>query len=149
VARFAVQAARASADEAGITLIEEIPDGLSLVQGEMRRLGQVFDNLIQNAIKFSQPGGTINVRIVEQEQWIRAEVEDTGIGIAPGEMDRIFERFYQVNGTTTRHFDGTGLGLAIVKQIVEAHGGQVGVHSMVGEGSTFFFTIPKANTEQH
>jgi signal transduction histidine kinase len=64
-------------------------------------------------------------------------------------MDRIFERFYQVNGTTTRHFDGTGLGLAIVKQIVEAHGGQVGVHSMVGEGSTFFFTIPKANTEQH
>jgi signal transduction histidine kinase len=149
VARFAVQAARASANEAGLTLIEEIPDGLPLVQGEMRRLGQVFDNLIQNAIKFSQPGGTITVRIVEQEQWIRAEVEDTGIGIAPGEMDRIFERFYQVNGTTTRYFDGTGLGLAIVKQIVEAHGGQVGVHSMVGEGSKFFFTIPKATTEQH
>ena len=148
VARFAVQAARASANEAGLTLIEEIPDGLPLVQGEMRRLGQVFDNLIQNAIKFSQPGGTITVRIVEQEQWIRAEVEDTGIGIAPGEMDRIFERFYQVNGTTTRHFDGTGLGLAIVKQIVQAHGGQVGVHSTVGEGSKFFFTIPKATTER-
>jgi signal transduction histidine kinase len=149
VGRFAVQAARASADEAGLTLIEEIPDGLPLVQGEMRRLGQVFDNLIQNAIKFSQPGGSITVRIVEQEDQIRAEVEDTGIGIAAGELDRVFERFYQINGTTTRHFDGTGLGLAIVKQIVQAHGGQVGVHSIVGEGSTFFFTIPKAMTEQH
>ena len=143
VGRFAVQAARASAEEAGLTLMEEIPDGLPLVRGEMRRLGQVFDNLIQNAIKFSNPGGTIIVRISEEETQLRAEVEDNGIGIPPDEADRIFDRFYQVNGTTTRRFGGTGLGLAIVKQIVQAHGGQVGVHSEAGKGSRFFFTIPK------
>ena len=146
VGLFAVQAARASAEEAGLTLIEEIPEGLLLVRGEMRRLGQVFDNLIQNAIKFSNPGGTIMVRIVEEETQIRAQVEDHGIGIPPAEANRIFDRFYQVNGTTTRQFGSTGLGLAIVKQIVQAHGGQVGVHSKVGKGSKFFFTIPKAQS---
>jgi two-component system sensor histidine kinase ResE len=148
VGHFAIQAARASAQEAKLHLIEEIPEGLPPVQGEMRRLGQVFDNLIQNAIKFSKPGGTITVRMLEEESQIRVEVQDNGIGIPPDEMDRIFDRFYQINGTTTRHFAGTGLGLAIVKQIVEAHGGQVGVHSKVGEGSVFFFTIPKATTER-
>lgn len=149
VGHFAVQAARASAEDAGLHLVEEIPEGLPPVQGEMRRLGQIFDNLIQNAIKFSQPGGTITVRIVEEETQIRAEIQDYGIGIPPDELDRIFHRFYQVDGTTTRHFRGTGLGLAIVKQIVEAHGGQVGVHSRVGEGSIFFFTIPKATAERY
>ena len=148
VGHFAVQAARASAEDVELDLIEEIPEGLPPVQGEMRRLGQVFDNLIQNAIKFSKPGGTITVRILEEETQIRAEVQDNGIGIPPDEIDRIFDRFYQVNGTTTRHFAGTGLGLAIVKQIMEAHGGQVGVHSKVGEGSVFFFTIPKATTDR-
>ena len=144
IGRFAVQAARASAEEVGLSLIEEIPEGLPLVQGEMRRLGQVLDNLIQNAIKFTEPGGTIIVRMLEEEDQIRVQVEDNGIGIPPKELDRIFDRFYQVNGTTTRYFAGTGLGLAIVKQIVEAHGGQVGVRSTVGEGSIFHFTIPKA-----
>jgi GAF domain-containing protein/anti-sigma regulatory factor (Ser/Thr protein kinase) len=148
VGHFAVEAARASAEDVGLNLAEEIPEGLPPVQGEMRRLGQVFDNLIQNAIKFSKPGGTITVRILEEERQIRAEVQDEGIGIPPDELDRIFDRFYQVNGTTTRHFAGTGLGLAIVKQIVEAHGGEVGVQSKVGEGSVFFFTIPKATTER-
>jgi signal transduction histidine kinase len=148
VGHFAVQAARASAEEVGLSLVEEIPEGLPLVQGEVRRLGQVFDNLIQNAIKFTRAGGTITVRMLEEENQIRAEVQDNGIGIPPDELDRIFGRFYQVDGTTTRHFAGTGLGLAIVKQIVEAHGGRVGVHSKVGEGSVFFFTIPKATTER-
>ena len=148
VGHFAVQAALASAEELGLRLIEEIPKELPLVQGEMRRLGQVFDNLIQNAIKFTETGGTIIVRMLEEDKHIRAEVEDNGIGIPPGELDRVFDRFYQVDGTTTRRFAGTGLGLAIVKQIVEAHGGRVGVHSKVGEGSTFFFTIPKAPTER-
>ncbi len=148
IGHFAVQAARASAEEVGLALIEEIPEGLPLVQGEMRRLGQVLDNLIQNAIKFTDAGGTITVRMLEEEEQIRVEVEDNGIGVAPDELDRIFNRFYQVNGATTRHFSGTGLGLAIVKQIVEAHGGQVGVQSTVGEGSTFHFTIPKARPER-
>ncbi len=148
IGHFAVQAARASAQDVGLSLIEEIPEGLPLVQGDMRRLGQVLDNLIQNAIKFTDPGGSITVRMTEEEEHILIEVEDNGIGIPPDELDRIFDRFYQVNGATTRHFSGTGLGLAIVKQIVEAHGGQVGVRSTAGKGSTFYFTIPKARPER-
>jgi signal transduction histidine kinase len=100
---------------------------------------------LQNALKFSDAGGSITVRMREQGVFICTEVEDTGIGIPPEKMSRIFDRFYQVDGTPTRRFGGTGLGLAIVKQIVETHGGQVDVESKVGEGSLFSFTIPQAN----
>jgi signal transduction histidine kinase len=75
---------------------------------------------------------------------LRAEVEDTGMGIPASQLGRIFDRFYQANGTSTRRFRGTGLGLAIVKEIVEAHRGTLGVESEEGKGSLFFFTIPKA-----
>jgi len=148
IGRTAIQAAKVSAMAAGLTIRDEVPDGLSLVMGDRRRLGQVFDNLIQNAIKFSKPNGTITVRVREEATQIRAEVEDIGIGVPAAQLSKIFDRFYQVDGTTTRRFGGTGLGLAIVKQIVEAHGGQVGVASKVGQGSLFSFTIPKVNTAQ-
>jgi GAF domain-containing protein len=144
---MAVQAAQASAADAGITLLDAIPDGLPNVMGDKRRLSQVIDNLLQNAIKFSDAGDTVTVRMSEEDTSIRIEVEDTGIGVPPDEQARIFERFYQVDGTTTRRFSGTGLGLAIVKQIVENHGGQVGVESVLGEGSLFYFTIPKADLD--
>ena len=147
IGHISVQAARASAVEAGLTLNDEIPDGLPPVLGDKRRLGQVFDNLLQNAIKFSQPGGAITVRMREEGLHVRTEVEDTGIGIPRDQLPRIFDRFYQVDGTTTRRFGGTGLGLAIVKQIVEAHGGKVGVESEVDKGSLFYFTVPQAGTE--
>ncbi len=148
IGHAACQAAQVSATEAGLTLIEDIPDDLPLVLGDKRRLGQVFDNLLQNAIKFSEPGGTITVCLKSEKTEIRAQVKDTGIGIPADQLPRIFDRFYQVDGTTTRRFGGTGLGLAIVKEIVEAHGGQVGVKSHVGQGSLFFFTVPKADIEQ-
>jgi GAF domain-containing protein len=141
----AVRSAQASAMDLGITLCDEIPDNLPHVFGDRARLGQVFDNLLQNALKFSDAGGSITVRMREQGVFICTEVEDTGIGIPPEKMSRIFDRFYQVDGTPTRRFGGTGLGLAIVKQIVETHGGQVDVESKVGEGSLFSFTIPQAN----
>jgi signal transduction histidine kinase len=117
----------------------------------------VFDNLIQNAIKFSHPGGQVAVRVrpdaslsTPAETWVRVEVQDWGIGINKEQQARIWERFYQVNGTTTRRFGGTGLGLAIVKQIVEAHRGIVGVESELEKGSLFYFSIPAtgANQEQ-
>jgi signal transduction histidine kinase len=148
IGRIAIQAAKVSAMDAGLTLQDEIPDGLPPVMGDSRRLGQVFDNLIQNAIKFSKPKGTITVRMQEEETGVRAEVQDIGIGIPAEQLSRIFDRFYQVDGTTTRRFGGTGLGLAIVKQIVEAHGGQVGVESKADQGSLFSFTIPKVNSEE-
>jgi len=148
IGRSSVQAALASAAEAGLSLRGEIPDGIPPVPGDKDRLGQVFDNLLQNAIKFTNPGGTIVVRVKDEEARVRVEVEDTGIGIPSDRIPRIFDRFYQVNGTSTRRFGGTGLGLAIVKQIVETHGGEVGVESRLNEGSLFFFAIPKTNTEQ-
>ncbi len=145
IGHAAIRAAKPSAMDAELTLTDEIPDGLPLVLGDEHRLAQVFDNLLQNAIKFSGPGDSITVRMREEETAIRAEVDDTGIGIAAHQLTRIFDRFYQVDGTTTRRFRGAGLGLAIVKQIVEAHGGQVGVESELDKGSLFFFTIPKAD----
>jgi GAF domain-containing protein len=148
IGHAAVRAALASASEAGITLRDEIPDVLPLVVGDRQRLGQVLDNLLQNAIKFSHAGDTISVRMCTEEKNVRAEVQDTGIGIPADQLGRIFDRFYQVDGTTTRRFGGTGLGLAIVKQLVEGHGGHVGVRSQVGEGSLFYFTIPIAKTAQ-
>ena len=147
VGRVCVQAARASARETGITLKDEIPDDLPPVLGDRHRLSQVFDNLLGNALKFSDAGDTVTVRMIEEDTAIRTEVEDTGIGIPADKLPRIFDRFFQVDGTTTRRFGGTGLGLAISKQIVESHGGQMGVESELGKGSTFYFTIPKAEAD--
>ena len=143
-----LRAAQASAAEMGVTLSDEIPaDLVAPVVGDMRRLAQVFDNLLGNAIKFSNPGDTVTVRMKEEGSQIWTEVEDTGIGIPPDKLSRVFDRFYQVDGTTTRRFGGTGLGLAIVKQIVEAHGGQVSVESELGQGSTFRFVLSKARSD--
>jgi PAS domain S-box-containing protein len=148
VGHTAVEAARASGADGGITLLDEIPDDLAaIVLADRRRLIQVFDNLLGNAIKFSDPGDTVTVRMFVTGSTIRTEVEDTGIGIPADKLPRIFDRFYQVDGTTTRRFGGTGLGLAIAKQIVEAHGGQIGVTSELGKGSVFYFTIPRSDTE--
>jgi signal transduction histidine kinase len=142
---LAMQAAEASAHEAGITLVSDIQE-VPCVLGDGRRLGQVFDNLIQNAIKFSDPGRRVVVRVRPEDSpagiLVRVEVQDWGIGIADERRERIWERFYQVDGTTTRRFGGTGLGLAIVKQIVEAHRGFVGVESKPRAGSLFYFAIP-------
>ncbi|HSJ59302.1 MAG TPA: ATP-binding protein, partial [Anaerolineae bacterium] len=149
VAATAVRSAQATAQELGILLTKEdrgdeanIPPAAPLVLADRRRIGQVLDNLLQNAIKFSNPGGSIVVRVRDQGESVRVEVADSGIGIPQDQLTRIFERFYQVDGTTTRRVGGTGLGLAIVKQIVESHGGQVGVESELGKGSVFYFTIP-------
>jgi signal transduction histidine kinase len=103
----------------------------------------VLDNLIGNALKFTPPGGLIEVSVEDAGDYERVLVRDTGIGIPSDKLEKIFEPFYQIDGSTTRRFGGAGLGLAIVKQIVEAHGGQVGVTSELGKGSTFFFTVPK------
>jgi len=149
LAATAVRSARVSAQELGIDLTKEdrgedqgTERPVSLVLADRRRLGQVFDNLLQNALKFSNPGGSIVVCVRDDGNAVRVEVEDTGIGIPQDQLTRIFERFYQVDGTTTRRVGGTGLGLAIVKQIVESHGGQLGVESELGKGSDFKFTMP-------
>jgi len=115
------------------------PDGK--VYGDRERLKQVMINLIDNAVKYTEPGGVITVRASREGTRIAVHVRDTGCGIAPEHQARIFERFYRVDRDRSREVGGTGLGLAIVKHIVEAHGGTIKVESEVGKGSTFTYTL--------
>jgi signal transduction histidine kinase len=133
-----------AADKAGLTLSAVIVPDLPLVLGDSLALRRVLDNLVSNAIKFTPADGRVTVRLFRSEQVVRLEVADTGIGIPSEHLGRIFDRFYQVDGSTTRKYGGVGLGLALVKAIVEAHGGQITVASEGGVGTTFTFTLPIA-----
>ena len=139
----ALRGCAATAEKAELTLVENLPEDIPPVAGSEGRLLQVFDNLLGNAIKFSPAGGTITVTVEDAGPMVRASVSDQGIGVPKDQQERIFERFYQVNGSARRRFSGAGLGLAIVKRIVETHGGGVWVESEQGQGSTFHFTVPK------
>jgi signal transduction histidine kinase/DNA-binding response OmpR family regulator len=131
-----------AAEQAGLSLTAQIADDLPPVSGDAQHLLRVMDNLLGNALKFTPVGGQISVRLWRDGPQAVLEVADTGIGIPPDQLERVFERFYQVDGSTTRRYGGTGLGLALVKEIVEAHGGQVSVSSQVGQGSTFTVRLP-------
>jgi signal transduction histidine kinase len=145
IARSAIEGAGAAARQGGLSLVADFQPGLPSVLGDRARLDQVFNNLIGNALKFSpETGGTITVRLRKADGFVRVDVIDQGIGIAGDHLTRIFERFYQVDGSSKRRFGGTGLGLAIVKEIVDAHGGTVMVESEPNVGSTFSFTVPFA-----
>jgi two-component system phosphate regulon sensor histidine kinase PhoR len=113
------------------------------VLGDRDRLVQALSNLIDNAVKYTQRGGTVTVQTRIEGEHVRIEVADTGIGISPEHLPRIFERFYRVDKERSREAGGTGLGLAIVKHIIEAHGGKVEVRSEVGKGSVFSFPVKK------
>lgn len=107
------------------------------------RIRQVLLNLLSNAAKFTSPGGKVTLRLTETDGTARIEVEDTGIGIAQEHRERIFQKFFQVDSSSTRSVGGTGLGLAICKAIVEeGHGGSIRVESALSEGSTFIVTLP-------
>ncbi|TEU14490.1 MAG: GAF domain-containing protein [Anaerolineales bacterium] len=148
VTTMALKSAEAAATKAGIVLEADIPETLPPVWADRNCLEQIFDNILGNAIKFSPDGGKIIVCIREEGEYLRVAVSDTGIGIPNDQLERIFERFYQVNGSPTRRFGGTGLGLALVKKTIEAHGGKVWAESQLGQGSTFFFTLPILRDEE-
>ncbi|WP_054695738.1 ATP-binding protein [Syntrophomonas palmitatica] len=113
------------------------PDELSLILADEDLLGQVLINLLDNAIKYTPPGGNIMVRSRKKDSRVITTITDTGVGIPPESLPRVFERFYRVDKARSRNQGGTGLGLSIVKHIVESHGGEVFVESEVGQGSTF------------
>lgn len=143
VALRALEEIRPQAEEKGISVCMA-PGACRpiTVMADEERVAQVFTNLLANAVKFTQPGGMVEIALESADGLAVASVRDTGIGIPESELDRIFDRFYQVERAVTRKTGGTGLGLAIVKNIVEAHGGTVMVKSAVGQGSTFSFTLP-------
>jgi PAS domain S-box-containing protein len=120
----------------------------SSVMADSLRLTQVLSNLMSNAAKFSQPGGTVTVRALENAASIRFEVEDHGCGIPEHFQPLIFEKFAQADSSTARRFEGTGLGLSITKQLVEAMGGHIGFESQLDRGTTFFFELPRPSQPQ-
>ena len=125
-----------------VTLISNLGSMLPTVTGDRERLEQVLTNLIGNAIKFSEVGGEVVVSAARQEREIQIAVKDNGVGISPQELEQIFARYYQAESHTKRSTKGSGLGLHIAQKIVEAHGGRIWAESEVGQGSTFYFTLP-------
>jgi two-component system, OmpR family, phosphate regulon sensor histidine kinase PhoR len=145
VARESADRLRPFAERQGVQIELDVAGDLPLVRGEEARLGQVFANLIHNAVKFSPGGGVVWVGVRRADGRLAGWVADRGIGIAPGDRPRIFERFYKADRARSRGGGGgTGLGLAIARHIVDGHGGTIEVESVEGEGSTFTFLIPVA-----
>ncbi len=132
------------AERAGLKLSVNCEDDLPNIHADKSRLEQVLVNIIHNAVKFTKPGGEVNVEAVSGEDGIRFAVQDTGVGIPAESLSRIFERFYRVDKSRTG--SGTGLGLSISKHIVEAHGGRIWAESDEGRGSVFYFVIPLLTT---
>ena len=125
-----------------ISLSNLVPPGLK-INADRDKLSQVFMNLLDNATKYNREEGKIKITAAAEDEAIKVVVEDTGPGIPAEHLPRIFERFYRVDKARSRELGGTGLGLSIVKHIVELHGGTVGVESIEGRGSTFWFILPK------
>ncbi|MDY0004839.1 MAG: PAS domain-containing sensor histidine kinase [Polyangia bacterium] len=119
-----------------------LPREPALALGDGARLRQAFRNLLENAEKFCNPGGSVQIEVSRDASNVSVLVSDTGIGIPESEQGKIFDTFYQVDGSSTRHFPGLGIGLAIVKEIIELHGGRVEVKSEVGHGACFRVLLP-------
>lgn len=142
----AVEALRPKGDKAGIQLVLSVVSEAEAlqVQGDARRLNQVLNHLLDNAVKFSPNGGVVSLALERESEMVVIQVKDEGIGLSRDQLDRVFDRFYQVDGSATRHFGGAGLGLALVKEVVEAHGGAVWAESegIAGKGCTFTLCLP-------
>lgn|GEM_PF-5495537 len=130
------------AEKKGLQLQLDLPDPDLLLTADRQQIREVLENLVQNAIQYTNPGGTIRMSAQKHNGHVKFEVQDTGIGINRKFHQRIFQRFYRVDAARSMHPSGTGLGLAIARHIVELHGGEIGVESEPGKGSTFWFTVP-------
>ena len=142
----AVDRLRAQAERAGLDLSVDIAADAPAVMADAERISQVVTNLVHNAIKFTPSGGRINVRAAQDGEVVRITVHDTGIGISPQDLERVFERFYKAD--RSRAIGGTGLGLSIASHVVQAHGGEIWADSVEEEWSEFGFSLPLADDPQ-
>lgn len=141
-ARSSIQVVQPLADNRFITVHLTSSLDKITVEGDKGKMGQVFNNLFSNAVKFNRNGGEIYVEIQQREDSVEVTVSDTGIGIPAEAMDKVFTRFYQYDSSSTRKYGGTGIGLSIAQDIVRLHGGRITLSSEVGKGSVFRFSLP-------
>ncbi|MBL8950903.1 MAG: response regulator [Myxococcaceae bacterium] len=141
VVESAADELRPIAESGGLALQVSKPEGGTPLVGDRTRLRQVVTNLVSNAIKFTPSGGTVTVKIEPSDERVLTSVADTGPGVPESSVSGLFERFHRAPGQTST--EGTGLGLMIVREIVEAHGGNVGVDTRLGHGSRFWFSLPR------
>jgi signal transduction histidine kinase len=135
---------RLARDDRGIVAANRIPPDLPMIEADRERIHQLLFNLLDNAFRFSPPGGTVTVRAVQSNGWCEVAVEDEGPGIPAEHLGLVFERFYRVDPSRSREDGGTGIGLAIARSVVDAHGGRIWAESDEGGGSTFHFVLPIA-----
>jgi two-component system phosphate regulon sensor histidine kinase PhoR len=137
-----VETARLKAKAKGLEIQVDLQENAPAVRGDGAQLGEVLQNLLDNALQYTPAGGKIEVKARSSGHDVIFTVSDTGIGIPESDLERIFERFYRVDDARSREAGGTGLGLSIARHIVEAHGGRIWVESAVGHGSRFHFSVP-------
>ena len=139
---------RTVAEAKRLKLIHLMPDEPVGIVGDTEALRELVDNLVGNAIKYTPSGGEVRVALDSEKGWAVLDVDDDGIGIAPSDQSRVFERFYRVDKARSRELGGTGLGLSIVKHVALSHGGNVSLKSVLGEGSNFRVQIPLMKTSR-
>jgi two-component system sensor histidine kinase SenX3 len=144
IVQEAVERMRPAAEQAGISVVADaVPDDL-VIAGDRRQLTSALSNLLDNAVKYSDPGGSVEVDAAARGDEVVISVADHGIGIPARDIERVFERFYRVDQARSRQTGGTGLGLAIVRHVVANHHGSVEIESRLGEGSRFVLRLPAA-----
>jgi signal transduction histidine kinase len=130
------------------SLKAHVEGNVAYIKGDQSKLRQVIQNLLSNAVKYSPRGGMVTVEAREHDaDHLRVSVSDEGIGIPPEQVGRLFQKFSRIDSVEAREIKGSGLGLWICREIVRAHGGEIWVESRPGEGSTFSFTVRKAQPE--
>jgi Signal transduction histidine kinase len=139
---------RPLAEDKGLVLTEEVPPDLSIL-GDPDHLIRLFVNLLDNAIKYTPPGGQVVLRAGKERTGVWVAISDTGPGIPPEHLPHLFERFYRVEESRSRHSGGAGLGLAIAYEIARWHGGTIEVQSEPGHGATFTVHLPSPPQEIH
>ena len=139
----AVSELRLGIEEKNQSLRVQMPQDMALIRCHPRRLRQAISNLVDNAVKYTPPGGEITLEVFDGESYITINVIDSGAGIPLQDQPYVFDKFFRADSPETRGVSGTGLGLSIVKSVVEKHGGRVWLRSAVGSGSTFTLLLPR------